>query len=68
MPVLKKPTIYDVAEHAGVSITTVSRMLNTPDKVNSETREKVLTAIDALGFVPKQKLELVPCNIPVVLV
>ena len=28
-------------------------MLNTPDKVNSETREKVLTAIDALGFVPK---------------
>jgi len=28
-------------------------MLNTPDKVNSETREKVLTAIDALDFVPK---------------
>jgi DNA-binding LacI/PurR family transcriptional regulator len=53
MPVLKKPTIYDVAKRAGVSITTVSRMLNTPDKVNSETREKVLTAIDALGFVPK---------------
>lgn len=53
MPLLKKPTIYDVAKHAGVSITTVSRILNTPDKVNSETREKVLTAIDALGFVPK---------------
>lgn len=53
MPVLKKPTIYDVAKRAGVSITTVSRMLNTPDKVNPETREKVLTAIDALGFIPK---------------
>ncbi|NJC97719.1 MAG: LacI family transcriptional regulator [Anaerolineae bacterium] len=52
MPV-KKPTIYDVAQRAGVSITTVSRILNASDKVNSETREKVLTAIDALGFVPK---------------
>ncbi len=53
MPVIKKPTIYDVAKRAGVSITTVSRMLNTPDKVNSGTREKVLIAIDALGFIPK---------------
>src|SRR5271157_2216822 len=53
MSITKKPTIYDVAKRAGVSITTVSRMLNTPDKVNSETREKVLRAIDALGFVPK---------------
>jgi DNA-binding LacI/PurR family transcriptional regulator len=53
MPVLKKPTIYDVAKSAGVSITTVSRIINAPDKVNSETRKKVLTAIDALGFVPK---------------
>lgn len=49
----KQPTIYDVAEHAGVSITTVSRMLNAPDKVNPETRERILAAIDALGFVPK---------------
>jgi len=53
MHVLKKPTIYDVAKHAGVSITTVSRILNTPDKVNSKTREKVLAAIDKLSFVPK---------------
>jgi LacI family transcriptional regulator len=53
MPPQKAATIYDVAKRAGVSITTVSRMLNMPDKVNSETREKVLTAIDALGFVPK---------------
>ncbi len=53
MPVAKKPTIYDVAERAGVSITTVSRMLNAPDKINPKTRERVLAAIDALGFVPK---------------
>src|SRR5664279_2450830 len=53
MPANKTPTIYDVAKHAGVSITTVSRLLNAPNKVNSETREKVLAAIDALGFVPK---------------
>ncbi|HVM71123.1 MAG TPA: LacI family DNA-binding transcriptional regulator [Anaerolineales bacterium] len=49
----KNPTIYDVAEHAGVSITTVSRMLNDPNKVNTETRKRVLASIDALGFVPK---------------
>jgi DNA-binding LacI/PurR family transcriptional regulator len=49
----KAPTIYDVAKHAGVSITTVSRMLNDPGRVNSETRERVMAAVDALGFVPK---------------
>jgi len=49
----KQPTIYDVAEHAGVSITTVSRMLNDSEKVNTETRKKILASIDALGFVPK---------------
>lgn len=53
MPATKKATIYDVAKHAGVSITTVSRMLNAPDKVNSKTRERVLAAIDQLSFVPK---------------
>lgn len=54
MPSTKTPpTIYDVAEKAGVSITTVSRMLNMPDKVSPETRDRILTAIDQLGFVPK---------------
>ena len=53
MAATKKPTIYDVAKQAGVSITTVSRMLNAPDKVNSKTRERVLAAIDQLRFVPK---------------
>lgn len=52
-PLNKPPTIYDVAKRAGVSITTVSRVLNTPDKVNTETRNRILEAIDALEFVPK---------------
>jgi DNA-binding LacI/PurR family transcriptional regulator len=46
-------TIYDVAAKAGVSISTVSRVLNAPDKVNEETRSKVFAAIEALGFVPR---------------
>lgn len=48
----KRCTIYDVAKHAGVSITTVSRVLNDPRKVNPATRKRVLNSIDALGFVP----------------
>lgn len=46
-------TIYDVSKRAGVSIATVSRVLNSPDLVNSETRARVLNAIDELNFVPK---------------
>src|SRR5690349_23509126 len=46
-------TIYDVSKRAGVSIATVSRVLNSPDQVNHETRARVLTAIDELGFIPK---------------
>ena len=49
----KKPTIYDVAKVSGVSISTISRVLNSPDKVNTKTRERVMSAIDQLGFVPR---------------
>jgi DNA-binding LacI/PurR family transcriptional regulator len=48
-----KPTIYDVAALSGVSISTVSRVLNSPDLVGDGTRRKVVKAIDELGFVPK---------------
>ena len=50
---LRTPTIYDVAEMAGVSISTVSRVLNSPYQVNSNTRNRVQAAIDELGYVPK---------------
>jgi len=53
MPRKKTPTIYDVAERSGISISTVSRVLNNPEKVNPKTRALVLDAIDKLGFVPK---------------
>src|SRR5262249_114634 len=53
MPGKKSPTIYDVAQLSGVSISTVSRVLNSPDLVNDETRTQVFDAIDKLGFVPK---------------
>lgn len=46
-------TIYEVAELAGVSITTVSRVLNSPEQVREATRTRVLAAIDRLNFVPK---------------
>jgi DNA-binding LacI/PurR family transcriptional regulator len=52
-PKKKSPTIYDVAKLSGVSISTISRVLNTPDKVNSDTHKHVMNAIDKLGFVPK---------------
>ena len=46
------PTLDDVARAAGVSTATVSRCLNTPDKVQEQTRRKVTDAIDALGYIP----------------
>jgi LacI family transcriptional regulator len=44
-------SIRDVAEHAGVSVGTVSNVLNRPEVVSEPTRERVLHAITALGFV-----------------
>ena len=46
------PTIYDVAKLASVSIATVSRVLNSSEHVREETRNRVLKAIDELGFLP----------------
>ena len=45
-------TIYDVAGAARVSMATVSRVLNNPDKVNIETKEKVMKVVEELGYVP----------------
>ncbi len=46
-------TIYEVAERAGVSISTVSNAVNKPHRVSADTRRRVLAAADELGFVPK---------------
>jgi LacI family transcriptional regulator len=45
------PGIKDVASRAGVSVGTVSNVLNRPDLVSEQTRHKVLEAITTLGFV-----------------
>ena len=49
---MNKATIYNVALKAGVSLATVSRTLNNPEKVKQETRERVLKIIDELGYRP----------------
>jgi LacI family transcriptional regulator len=51
-PPAKPLTIYDVARHAGVSIASVSRVLNGHDSPRPDTRERVLAAVRELGFVP----------------
>lgn len=44
--------IYDVAGSAGVSLATVSRVLNHPEKVKPATRDKVLKIIKEKGYKP----------------
>ena len=51
---MKKTTIYDVAEEAGVSLATVSRVINGSNVVKPATREKVLEVIRRLDFKPNQ--------------
>lgn len=51
----KLPTMYDVAKRAGVSQPTVSRVLNQNDTsvpISDETRQRVLEAVEALGYRP----------------
>jgi LacI family transcriptional regulator len=44
--------IYEVAELAGVSLATVSRVINPGAKVSDKTRQKVLVAMEQLGYKP----------------
>ena len=47
-----KPSVYEVARRAGVSTATVSRVLAGRERVLPPTRDKVLTAVVELGYVP----------------
>ncbi|MDQ6647983.1 MAG: LacI family DNA-binding transcriptional regulator [Pseudomonadota bacterium] len=49
---MRSSTIKDVAERAGVSLKTVSRVINNEPSVHARTREKVQREIDALGYQP----------------
>ncbi len=44
--------IYDIAKLAGVSIATVSRVVNGSEKVSAKTRDKVLSVINDAGYTP----------------
>jgi DNA-binding LacI/PurR family transcriptional regulator len=48
-----KPTIVDVSEASGVSVTTVSRILNDKPDVAEATRQRVLRVMDEIGFAPQ---------------
>jgi DNA-binding LacI/PurR family transcriptional regulator len=50
----KQPGITDVARLAGVSVTTVSRVLNGASQVSDRRRESVLSAIAELGYRPNE--------------
>ena len=68
------PTIVDVAEHAGVSIATVSRVMNKTAPVQDETAMRVLSAVEALQYHPKaaarilarQKTDTIGLLLPVI--
>ncbi|MDQ2780601.1 MAG: substrate-binding domain-containing protein [Pseudomonadota bacterium] len=47
----RSPTVEDVALAAGVSTATVSRALNTPDRVRTALRQRVEAAVERLGYV-----------------
>ncbi len=46
----RRPTIYDVAEAAGVAASTVSRAFARPGRVNAETAARIFAAAEALGY------------------
>jgi DNA-binding LacI/PurR family transcriptional regulator len=50
---IKKTTIVDIAAASGVSVTTVSRILNNKPDVAEETRERVLRVMEEHGFAPQ---------------
>jgi DNA-binding LacI/PurR family transcriptional regulator len=56
----KKSTIYDVAKIAGVSPSTVSRVMNSPEIVAEDTRQKVANAVKELSYIPNMMAANMP--------
>ena len=46
-------TIYDIAQKAGVSIATVSRVMNNSKDISDKTRKRVRKIADELGYYPQ---------------
>ena len=49
---MSKVTIYDVAKEAGCSTATVSLVLQNSDKIKASTQQRVLDAVEKLGYLP----------------
>jgi DNA-binding LacI/PurR family transcriptional regulator len=58
----KKATIREVAQQAGVSYQTVSRVLNASESVAEETRRRVQQAMQMLDFVPSRVAQMLTTN------
>jgi LacI family transcriptional regulator len=56
--ITKRSTIYDVAQVAGVSHQTVSRVINNNPNVSDETRNRVLSVIAELGYRPNKAAQV----------
>ena len=54
---MKKMTMQDVAERAGVSSKTVSRVINNEPRVSESTRKKIQQVIDELDFQPNKSAQ-----------
>ncbi len=54
---VKRPTIPDLAKAAGVSTSTVNRVINEADTVRQQTRERVLRAAQEIGFYGLRTIE-----------
>ncbi|MFA6755070.1 MAG: LacI family DNA-binding transcriptional regulator [Bacilli bacterium] len=55
-------TIYEVAKASGVSLATVSRVINDSDSVKEDTKRKVLTVIKRLGYKPSGLAQALATN------
>src|SRR3954466_9280372 len=51
----RMPTILDVAERSGVSKSTVSNVVRGADHLSEKTKQRVLTAIEELGYRPNAR-------------
>lgn len=56
---LRYPTIKDVARIAGVSVSTVSRVLNEKPDISKKTKQLVKEAMDKVGYVPNRAASII---------
>ncbi|MFK4295609.1 DNA-binding LacI/PurR family transcriptional regulator [Arthrobacter sp. GAS37] len=61
-PKSRRPTIYDVAKHAGVSPSLVSLVLQSPERVSDKRRQAVQSAMSELGYRPSRAATTLASN------